>query len=131
VTSIIAPFGEPVENRPKVLTTEELDAERVRKRLLKDVRSAQRGRQVSVHRIEMAKKQGLQIPTLAEAMEGLKLYEQDLKERGVGSGKEEKHKGNAGQHMTNKQRRMEEGKKTREEAKAEAKLKNARKQTTT
>jgi small subunit ribosomal protein S17 len=84
-----------------------------------------------VHRIEMAKKQGLQIPTLAEAMEGLKLYEQDLKERGVGSGKEEKHKGNAGQHMTNKQRRMEEGKKTREEAKAEAKLKNARKQTTT
>jgi small subunit ribosomal protein S17 len=131
VTAIIAPFGEPVENRPKVLTTEELEAEKVRKRLLKDVRSAQRGRQVSLHRIEMAKKQGLPIPTMEEAMKGLKLYEQDLKERGVGAGKEEKHKGNAGQQMTNKQRRMEERKKTKEEEKAEAKLQKARKQTTT
>lgn len=131
VTSIIAPFGEPVENRPKVLTTEELDAERMRKRLLKDVRSAQRGRQVSVSRIEMAKRQGLQIPALEEAMKGLKMYEVEMKERGVGSGKEEKHKGQAGQQMSKKQRRMEEGKKTRQEARAEEKVKSTRKQTTT
>lgn len=131
VTSIIAPFGEPVENRPKVLTTEELEKTRVEKRLLKDVRSAKKGRQVSIARLALAKKQGYKIPTLEEAMRGTKEYEAEMKERGVGSGKEEKHKGQAGQNMTAKRRRMEENRKTKEEAKAEKKVKNGRRQATT
>jgi small subunit ribosomal protein S17 len=131
VTSIIAPFGEPVEDRPKVLTTEELDKIRVEKRLLKDVRSAQKGRQVSVARIEQARKQGHRIPTLEEAMRGLKAYEEEMKERGVGQGKEEKHKGQVGQQVTAKQRRVEAGKKTREEVKSEEKVRSARRQSTT
>jgi small subunit ribosomal protein S17 len=129
VTAIVAPFGEPVENRPPVLTTEELDEQRVQDRLLKDVRSAAKGRQVSVARLEQAKKQGLQIPSLEEAMRGLRMYEEDLKARGVGVSKEEKHKGQAGQQMTQKQRRMEAGKKIKAEAKAEEKLKRAKSQT--
>jgi small subunit ribosomal protein S17 len=130
VTAIIAPFGEPVENRLPVLTTEQLDAQRVKERLLKDVRSAQRGRQVSIHRLEQARKQGLEIPSLEEAMRGLRMYEEEMKERGVGAGKAEKHKGQVGQQITAKQRRMEEGKKLKAEAKAEEKLKRARKQET-
>jgi small subunit ribosomal protein S17 len=131
VTAIIAPFGEPVENRPPVLTTEQLDEEKMKERLLKDVRSAQRGRQVSIHRLEQAKKQGLQIPSMEEAMRGLKLYEADLKERGVGAGKDaEKHKGQVGQQLTGKQRRIEAGRKLKEEAKAEKKLKAAKEQAT-
>lgn len=126
VTAIVAPFGEPVENRPPVLTTEELDAKRLREKLMKDVRSAQRGRQASIDRLKEAKKQGHTIPTLEEAMRGLKMFEQDLKDRGIGVGKEEKHKGEAGQQMTGKQRRMEEGKKLKEEAKAEEKARKAR-----
>jgi small subunit ribosomal protein S17 len=113
-----------------VLTTEQLDAQRVKERLLKDVRSAQRGRQVSIHRLEQARKQGLEIPSLEEAMRGLRMYEEEMKERGVGAGKAEKHKGQVGQQITAKQRRMEEGKKLKAEAKAEEKLKRARKQET-
>jgi small subunit ribosomal protein S17 len=126
VTAIVAPFGEPVENRPPVLSTEELDAQRVRERLLKDVRSAEKGRQVSVARLEAARKQGLQIPSLEEAMQGLRTYEADLRARGVGAGKEEKHKGQVGQQLTVKQRRVEASKKTRADAKAEEKLQRAK-----
>jgi small subunit ribosomal protein S17 len=130
VTSIIAPFGEPVENRPPVLTTEQLDEQRTRQRLLKDVRSAEKGRQVSVQRLEQARKQGLEIPSLEEAMRGLRTYEEELRERGVGVGRNaEKHKGQVGQQLTAKQRRMEAGKKLKEEAKAEEKVKSARRQT--
>jgi small subunit ribosomal protein S17 len=129
VTAIIAPFGEPVENRPPVLTTEQLDEQKLKDRLLKDVRSAQRGRQASIRRLTEAEKQGLQIPSMEEAMRGLKLYEADLKERGVGAGKDaEKHKGQVGQQLTGKQRRIEAGRKLKEEAKAEKKLKAAREQ---
>jgi small subunit ribosomal protein S17 len=129
VTAIIAPFGEPVEERPPVLTTEQLDEQKLKQRLLKDVRSAQRGRQVSIHRLEQARKQGLQIPSLEEAMRGLRMYEADLKERGVGAGKDaEKHKGQVGQQLTAKQRRIEAGRKLKEEVKAEKKVKAAREQ---
>jgi small subunit ribosomal protein S17 len=128
VTAIVAPFGEPVEDRPSVLTTEELDAKRLRQRLLKDVRSAKRGRQVSISRLKEAARQGHEIPTLEEAMRGLKMYEQDLKDRGVGLSKQEKHEGQVGQQLAGKQRRVEEGKKLKEEIKAEEKVKKARKQ---
>jgi small subunit ribosomal protein S17 len=126
VTAIVAPFGEPVENRPPVKTQEELDEERIKERLLKDVRRAERGRHVSQQRLKQAQHQGREIPTLEEAMEGLRLYKEDLRARGVGVSKEEKHKGQAGQQMTRKQRRMEEGKKLKEEKKAEEKAKRAR-----
>jgi len=130
VTAIVAPFGEPVENRPKVLSQEELDEHKIKQRLLKDVRSAKRGRVVSQARLEQARRQGLQIPTLEEAMRGLKMYEEEMRERGVGQGKkDEKHTGQVGQQMTQKQRRMEAGKKLKEEKKAEEKLNRARTQT--
>ncbi|KAF2028745.1 nucleic acid-binding protein [Setomelanomma holmii] len=129
VTSIVAPFGEPVENRPPVLTPAQLEEQRIRERLLKDVRSAQKGRQVSIHRIEQARKQGLDIPSLEEAMRGLRAYEEDLKARGVGAGKGEKHKGQVGQILTAKQRRMEENRKEKVEMKAEEKVKRASEQT--
>ncbi|KAH7410388.1 hypothetical protein DE146DRAFT_353110 [Phaeosphaeria sp. MPI-PUGE-AT-0046c] len=128
VTSIIAPFGEPVENRPPVMTTEELDALRLKKRLLKDVRAAERGRQVSKARLRQARGQGLEIPSLEEAMAGLKVHEEEMKERGVGAGKAEKHKGQTGQQKTANKRRVEEGKKLREESKAEEQVKRARNQ---
>ncbi|KAH8699406.1 hypothetical protein GQ44DRAFT_718158 [Phaeosphaeriaceae sp. PMI808] len=128
VTAIVAPFGEPVENRPPVLTPAQLEEKRIQQRLLKDVRSAEKGRLTSIQRIALARKQGLPIPTLDEAMKGLRLYEKDLEIRGVGAGKEEKHKGEVGQRLTAKQRRMEQGKKAKAEGKAEGKVKNARKQ---
>ena len=81
VTSIIAPFGEPVENRPPVLSQTQLDELRVKQRLLKDVRSAERGRETSIRRLALAKKQGLRIPTLEEAMEGTRLHEEAEKNR--------------------------------------------------
>jgi small subunit ribosomal protein S17 len=123
VTAIIAPFGEPVEQRPPVLTTEQLEEQKVQEKLLKDVRASQRGRQASIHRIQEAKKQGLRIPTMEEAMRGLKMYEADLKERGVGAGNNEKH-------TTAKQRRIEAGRKLKEEVKAAKKAKLAKEQTT-
>lgn len=128
VTAIVAPFGAPVEDRPPVLTQAQLDEKRVHERLLKDVRSAQRGRLVSKQRLELARKQGIKIPTMEEAMRGLRLYEEDMRARGVGVGKEEKHKGQAGQIMTGKQRRMIEGKKAKEEKKAEEKAKRSARQ---
>lgn len=130
VTAIIAPFGQPVEKRPKVLTTEELDALRLKKRLAKDVRAAERGRQVSKARLRQARGQGLEIPSLEEAMKGLRMHEEEMKERGVGQGKAEKHKGQVGQQKTANASRVEAGKKLKEEKKAEEKVKRARKQQT-
>ncbi|EUC42560.1 hypothetical protein COCMIDRAFT_7890 [Bipolaris oryzae ATCC 44560] len=123
VTSIVAPFGEPVENRPPVLTEAQLDEQRIKDRLLKDVRSAARGRQVSVQRLAQARKQGYRIPTLEEAMERMKVHTENEKAR------LEAHGGQAGQQKTAKERRVEAGKKTKEEAKAENKVKDAKKQT--
>jgi len=123
VTSIVAPFGEPVENRPPVLTQAQLDEQRIKERLLKDVRSAERGRQASIQRLALARKQGLTIPTLAEAMEGMRIHTEAEKARA------EAHGGQAGQQKTAKERRLEQGKKTKAEVKAESKVKTARKQT--
>ncbi len=81
VTAIIAPFGEPVEKRPPVLSQAQIDELRVKERLLKDVRRAERGRQVSIARLTLAKRQELRIPTLEEAMEGTRLTEEMLKEK--------------------------------------------------
>ncbi|KAL6707805.1 hypothetical protein ACN47E_003705 [Coniothyrium glycines] len=125
VTSIVAPFGEPVEKRPPVLSQQQLEEERVRERLLKDVRSAQRGRDTSIQRLALAKKQGLAIPSLEEAMAGLKGFEKEQEERRESLG------GQAGQVKTAKERRAEEaGRKTKAEVRAEQKVKAARKQTT-
>ncbi|CAA9957372.1 hypothetical protein CFE70_000933 [Pyrenophora teres f. teres 0-1] len=123
VTSIVAPFGEPVENRPPVLSQAQIEEQRVKDRLLKDVRSAQRGRQASVQRLAQARKQGLTIPTLEEAMENMRVHTDKEKAR------LEAHGGQAGQQKTAKERRMEQGKKTKAEARAEKRVKEARKQT--
>jgi small subunit ribosomal protein S17 len=123
VTSIVAPFGEPVENRPPVLTQAQLDEQRIKERLLKDVRSAERGRQASIQRLAQARKQGLKIPTLEEAMQGMRIHTEAEKARA------EAHGGQAGQQKTAKERRVEQGKKTKAEVKAETKVKNARTQT--
>ncbi|KAJ4375242.1 hypothetical protein N0V83_002328 [Neocucurbitaria cava] len=128
VTSIVAPFGEPVENRPPVLSQVQLDELRVKQRLLKDVRSAERGRQTSVQRLTLAKKQGLEIPTLEEAMAGLRVHTEKEKRIAEAVGKEA-HKGQAGQAKTAKERSIAQGKKTKQEAKAEHKVKDARTQT--
>ncbi|KAL1794021.1 mitochondrial 37S ribosomal protein uS17m [Alternaria dauci] len=123
VTSIVAPFGEPVENRPPVLTQAQLEEQRIKDRLLKDVRSAERGRQASIQRLAQARKQGLRIPTLEEAMEGMRRHTEAEKARA------EAHGGQAGQQKTAKTRRVEQGKKTKAEVDAENKVKDARRQT--
>lgn len=61
---------------------------------------------------------------MEEAMAGQKAFEKELAERLAG----EAHKGQAGQERTKEERRKEAGKKTRGEVKAEANVKQARKQ---
>ncbi|KAF1967507.1 nucleic acid-binding protein [Bimuria novae-zelandiae CBS 107.79] len=122
VTSIVAPFGEPVENRPPVLTDEERMQLRIRERLLKDVRAAAKGRQVSLQRLAEARRQKLQIPSLEEAMANVRIAEQEgAAEK---SGKGEKHAGQKGQAEP-----KERGRETRQEKQAEVKVKRARAQT--
>lgn len=91
------------------------------------MRSAQKGRQVSIQRLQMARKQGLHVPTLEEAMRGIRETEEKLKTQGV-TGAKEAHKGQSGQRVTNKQRREEAKRKTKEEGVAEGKIKSARRQ---
>jgi small subunit ribosomal protein S17 len=105
-----------------VLSQEQIDEERVKQRLLKDVRSAEKGRVVSRQRLEVARKQGLRIPTEEEAMAGVRRTEEER-------GGKEAHKGQAGQGVTAKQRRLEQGKKTKGEIKAEETVKKVRRQT--
>ncbi|KAF1942440.1 nucleic acid-binding protein [Clathrospora elynae] len=119
VTSIVAPFGEPVENRPPVLSQAQLDELRVKERLLKDVRSAERGRQTSLQRLAAAKRQGLRIPTLEEAREGMRVHAEAEKRR-------LESLGGSGQVKTAREKRGEKGGKTKE---AEKKVKEARTQT--
>ncbi|KAF2688034.1 nucleic acid-binding protein [Lentithecium fluviatile CBS 122367] len=136
VTSIVAPFGRPVEERPPILTEEERMAIRIKERLLKDVRAAAKGRVVSKQRIKEARKQGHQIPSLEEAMANIRLEEEAERIRlentkgGKKTGdRDEKHGGHAGQVATAKERRMERGRATKEEKAAAEKVKGARKQT--
>lgn len=78
---------------------------------------------MSVQRLAQARKQGLRIPTLEEAMERMKVHTEDQKARS------EAHSGQAGQQKTAKERRVEAGKKMKDEAKTESKIKDAKKQT--
>lgn len=127
VTAIIAPFGEPVENRPKVLNAEELNQLRVQERLLKDVRAAERGREASVQRLAQAKKQGVRIPSLEEAVEKLRLHEETEKTRQAKGGKGA-HPGQGGQRETKRERRKAEKVKSRAERHAAERAESAKKQ---
>lgn len=123
VTSIVAPFGEPVENRPPVLSETQLQELRIKERLLKDVRSAERGRQTSVQRLALAKRQGLTIPSMAEALQGTKAFEEAERERIEASG------GKRGQGKTTKERSVEKGKQKQAVVQAGKKAKEAKRQT--
>lgn len=127
VTAIVAPFGEPVENRPRVLGAEELDQLRTQERLLKDVRAAERGRAASVQRLALAKKQGVRIPTLEEAVEKLRVHEEIEKTRAASSAKEA-HPGQGGQRETKRERRKAEKIKSRAERHAAERAEAAKKQ---
>ncbi|KAF2634536.1 nucleic acid-binding protein [Massarina eburnea CBS 473.64] len=81
VTAIVAPFGAPVEERPPVPTDEQRMDGLIKKRILKDVRSAARGRRTSEQRLIQARKQGHEIPSLEEAMANVKVAEEEEKAR--------------------------------------------------
>jgi small subunit ribosomal protein S17 len=117
VSQIIAPFGPPVEARPPVLTPLELHAIAIRERLAKDVRSAARGRKVSKERIKEARRQGLEVPDLEEAMRNTRLMEEEdrLREEKGGKGRVP-----IGHRVTNREKRAEERRKAGEARKAEA-----------
>ncbi|KAL1596154.1 hypothetical protein SLS59_007849 [Nothophoma quercina] len=127
VTAIVAPFGQPVEDRPQVLNAEELDKLRTQERLLKDVRAAESGRQASVQRLAQAKKQGVRIPTLEEAMEKMRVHQEIEKTRAASKGKEA-HAGQGGQRETKRERRKAEKIKSRAERHAAERAENAKKQ---
>ncbi|KAJ4323156.1 hypothetical protein N0V94_002042 [Neodidymelliopsis sp. IMI 364377] len=129
VTAIVAPFGEPVENRPRVLNEKELGEVRMQERLLKDVRAAGRGRATSVQRLAQAEKQGLRIPSLEEAMEKLKVHQEIEKTRAASKTGKEAHRGQGGQTETKRERKKAEKIKNRTERLAEERLRNAQKQT--
>ncbi|KAF9696460.1 hypothetical protein EKO04_005549 [Ascochyta lentis] len=128
VTAIVAPFGEPVENRPRVLNADELDALRTQERLLKDVRAAQRGREASVQRLAQAAKQGVRIPTLEEAVEKLRVHEETEKTRAANKGGKEAHRGQGGQTETKRERKKAEKVKSRAERHAAERAESAKKQ---
>ncbi|KAF1350317.1 nucleic acid-binding protein [Lizonia empirigonia] len=128
VTAIVAPFGQPVEDRPRVLNADELDALRTQERLLKDVRAAERGREVSVQRLAQAQKQGIRIPTLEEAVEKLRVHEELEKTRLANRGGKEAHRGQGGQRETKRERRKAEKVKSREERHAAERAEKAKKQ---
>lgn len=128
VTAIVAPFGQPVEDRPRVLNADELDALRTQERLLKDVRAAERGREASVQRLAQAQKQGIRIPTLEEAVEKLRVHEELEKTRLANRGGKEAHRGQGGQRETKRERRKAEKVKSREERHAAERAEKAKKQ---
>jgi small subunit ribosomal protein S17 len=76
VSSIIAPFGEPIEARPPVPTEEERIAEREAKKRIKDER---RGK-TKVNRME----DGVEVKTEGEVLESVqKAREEDGSVKGV------------------------------------------------
>lgn len=125
VTAIVAPFGEPVENRPSVLNVAQLDQLRTQERLLKDVRAAERGRLASVQRLALAKKQGVRIPTLEEAVEKLRVHEEIEKTRAASASKETRQ---GGQRDTKRERKKAEKMKSRAERHAAERAEAAKKQ---
>ena len=127
VTAIVAPFGEPVEKRPKILSVEELDKLRTHERLLKDVRAAERGRSASVQRLKEAKRQNVKIPTLEQAVKKLRLHEEAEKTRAASAPKGA-HPGQGGQRETKRERRKAEKIKSRTERHAAERAEAAKKQ---
>lgn len=121
MTAIVSPFGEPVENRPPILTEEERMKLRIKERLLKDVRSAAKGRQTSLQRLAEARRQKLQIPSLEEAMANVRIAEEEKQNKTKG----EANKGQTEQTETRKERRIQAGR----ERKAAAKLQKLKEQT--
>ncbi|KAF2711549.1 nucleic acid-binding protein [Pleomassaria siparia CBS 279.74] len=118
VSQIIAPFGAPVEDRPPVLTEDQRMAIRIQERLEKDVRSAERGRKVSKDRIKEARRQGIRIPDLEEAMRNTRLMEEEEKRREAGGGS--KIKEPIEHTQTKQEKKREEREKVGEARKAEA-----------
>ncbi|KAF2001402.1 hypothetical protein P154DRAFT_392549, partial [Amniculicola lignicola CBS 123094] len=81
VTAIVSPFGAPVNERPPIPSpSAHLDSQ-IQARLLKDVRSAARGRKASKDRIKEARKQGIRIPSMEEAMANTRRMEREEAER--------------------------------------------------
>ena len=109
----MSPFGEPVENRPPILTEEERMQLRIKERLLKDVRSAAKGRQTSLQRLAEARRQKIQIPSLEEAMANVRIAEQEE------VAKAEARTGQTGLAETRKERRIQAGRARKEWEKAE------------
>lgn len=128
VTAIVAPFGEPVENRPRVLNAEELHKLRVEQRLLKDVRAAERGRTTSLQRLKEAKKQHVRIPTLEEATEKMRLHQELQKTQAANRTGTQAHPGQGGQKETKRERKKAEKVKSRAERHAAERAENAKKQ---
>lgn len=126
VTAIVAPFGEPVEKRPKILSVAELDKLRMQERLLKDVRAAERGRSASVQRLKEARRQNVRIPTLEQAVEKLRLHEEAEKTRAATS--KGAHPGQGGQRETKRERRKAEKIKSRTERHAAERAEAAKRQ---
>jgi len=102
VSSIIAPFGPPVEARPPVPTASELLALRAQHRLLKDVRQAARGRKASAERVKLVEEVGGYVPSLEEAMKKIRVVEEAERIRGLKGGEEVKR------GVSAKERRREE-----------------------
>ncbi|KAJ4303325.1 hypothetical protein N0V90_002218 [Kalmusia sp. IMI 367209] len=125
VTSIVAPFGEPVEKRPPILTEEERMNIRIRERLLKDVRSAAKGRQTSLQRLALARRQQIEIPSLEEAMANVRLAEDTERLRKEGNGKGARVESHGGQAVSNKERSVEAKEKGVDENAKEARVQTA------
>ena len=76
-------------------------AERMRKRLEKDVRSAERGRGTSITRIKEARKAGYTIPDLATAFRNVRV---DDGADGEATSSKDAHEGQTGQALTKQER---------------------------
>ncbi|KAF2198491.1 nucleic acid-binding protein [Delitschia confertaspora ATCC 74209] len=82
VTSIVAPFGPPINERPSVPTEEERLKERETARILKDVRQAAKGRRTALLRLKEWKEMGKEIPDLETAMGSASLGDVEVKKGG-------------------------------------------------
>jgi small subunit ribosomal protein S17 len=82
----------------------------------------------SIWRLKEARKAGYQIPDLETAMRNVRLQEAIEAEKQPKGGKQA-HAGQAGQMVTAKERRKEQGEKTKAEIQSEEKVKNAQDQT--
>ncbi|KAF1963550.1 nucleic acid-binding protein [Byssothecium circinans] len=114
VTAIVAPFGAPVQDRPPVLTDEQRMELRIKERILKDVRSAAKGRSTSEQRLVQARKQGYEIPSLEEAMKNVKLAEEEERRRKESGGSKANKLGVVGNVKQEVKKAREAGRKLKE-----------------